>query len=57
LVNWPKLRAQGHLRRGGGSLERPKQDRKGVIEEVRALATHAILPRTPDPRNDNASTN
>jgi len=35
----------------------PKQDRKGVIEEVRALATHAILSRTADPRNDNASTN
>lgn len=35
----------------------PKQDRKGVIEEVRALAAHAILSRTADPRNDNASTN
>jgi hypothetical protein len=35
----------------------PRQDRKGVIEEVRALAAHAILSRTTDPRNDNASTN
>jgi hypothetical protein len=35
----------------------PQQDRKGVIEEVRALAAHAILSRTADPRNDNASTN
>jgi len=35
----------------------PKQDRKGVIEEVRALAAHAILSRTADPRNDKAATN
>jgi hypothetical protein len=35
----------------------PEQDRKGVIEEVRALAAHAILSRTTDPRNENASTN
>ena len=35
----------------------PKQDRKGVIEEVRALVAHAILSRTADPRNDSASTN
>jgi hypothetical protein len=33
-----------------------KQDRKGVIEEVRSLAAHAMLSRTADPRNDNAST-
>jgi hypothetical protein len=35
----------------------PEQDRKGVIEEVHALAAHAILCRTADPRNQNASTN
>jgi hypothetical protein len=35
----------------------PKQDRKGILEEVRALAAHAILSRTADPRDDNASTN
>jgi hypothetical protein len=39
------------------ALLAPKQDRKGAIEEVRALAAHAILSRTSDPRNDNASTN
>jgi hypothetical protein len=35
----------------------PEQDRKGMIEEVRALAAHAILSRTTDPRNETASTN
>jgi hypothetical protein len=35
----------------------PQQDRKGLIEEVRALAAHASLSRTKDPRNENASTN
>src|SRR6201988_3847380 len=39
------------------ALRGPEQDRKGVIEEVRSLATHAILSRTADPRNQNASTN
>ncbi|MBF7015145.1 hypothetical protein QUC32_29650 (plasmid) [Novosphingobium resinovorum] len=44
----------------GGALDAalgPKQDRKGLIEEVRALAAHAILSRTADPRLEDASTN
>lgn len=44
----------------GGALDTvlgPKQDRKGLIEEVRAMAAHAILSRTADPRLENASTN
>ncbi len=36
---------------------RPNQDRKGLLEEVRALAAHAILSRTADPRLEDASTN
>lgn len=35
----------------------PKQDRKGLIEEVRALAAHAVLSRTADPRLGDASAN
>jgi hypothetical protein len=35
----------------------PNQDRKGLIEEVRALAAHAILSRTSDPRLEEGSTN
>jgi hypothetical protein len=38
-------------------LLEPEQDRKGVIEEVRALAAHAVLSGTTDPRNQNAATN
>lgn len=44
----------------GSSLDvalRPKQDRKGLLEEVRALAAHAILSRTADPRLEDANAN
>jgi hypothetical protein len=35
----------------------PGQDRKGVIEEVRAMVAHAMQSRAADPRTENGSTN
>jgi len=39
------------------TLRRPGQDRKGVIEEIRAIAAHALLSQTADPRTNGGSTN
>jgi hypothetical protein len=44
----------------GGALDpllNASQDRKGLIEEVRAMCAHSILSRTQDPRNQDGSTN
>ena len=48
------------LEKHGQALEPilgPKQDRKGLIEEVRALAAHALTSRTADPRLGDTSSN
>lgn len=44
----------------GGALDfllNPRQDRRGLIEEVRAIAAHAILSRTADARNAGGAAN
>lgn len=49
-----------YIAQHGSALDavlRPKQDRKGLIEEVRALAAHAILSQAADPRLEDAGTN
>lgn len=69
-LEWHFCRGKGQLSKKEAYLEflakygqafdpliAPRQDRKGLIEEVRALAAHAILSRTEDPRNENASSN
>ena len=51
---------QDFLARNGQAFDAllaTNQDRKGVIEEVRAMVAHAVLSRTADPRTENASTN
>jgi hypothetical protein len=54
----PKYRA--FLEKHGDALDSIlglSQDRKGLLEEARALAAHAILARTADPKLQDASTN